>query len=1249
MMNSALHRLASIALRGAVASATIAAAVVSVNVITPSSSAAAAGFGPDSFMAIDGSLRYIPADGGTYGWANSGTPTPSTACPSGAVNVTGSGGLFNCGAPNSADTPSVTYPPIPPTYIGPAVGSSPSNVISETFVSSNINSDSTNCPGGTVVTGSNIFGGGEKWTSPIDSLTYSIGSATPKDQFDDVSAVARINSSKQVELYFAGERPVTNGDTHMDFQFLQNPVTGSAPCSGSFSGNRAQGDFIVEINFNAGGTNPQPALYVWECNGSTLSSNPATGTICGTSYPNATWVQDTSVPTSDFAIASNSAPIPCGGWVCQDTTAATLPAYGLMEGALNLTAVAASLDGGTLGCATTLWPETRSAGSGSTSQLKAFAPPLSFDTCQQTTTKTAPNTTTVALGQSNSDSATVTGTAAAGLPTGSVTFYECGPFTGTISSTSGCDPTSSGAAKLGTVTTPTPSGSYAEIYALPSADAFTAKNPGVYCFAGVYTPAAGNLYQSSSDTSSDECFTVTKITPTVTTAPTKSTVVLGTSNSDVATITGTGTTTPSGTVQFYVCGPDTTATACTTTAANVSDLGTVNLGGANGTDTIHATSPSFTATSTGTYCFLGVYSGDSTYAGGSDSSTTNECFSVGAAASTTTTKASASSIVLGPSGSVSDTVTVTGNATGGAPAGSVTFSVCGPTATGADALCTPTATNTVGSAATLTKATSDTSTATTSTAFTPTTVGTYCFAAVYTPTAGSNYSGSSDNVTGTIDTNECFSVGAAASTTTTKASASSIVLGPTGSVSDTVTVTGNATGGAPAGSVTFSVCGPTATGADALCTPTDSNTVGTPATLTKATSDTSTATTTSSFTPTTVGTYCFAAVYTPTKGSNYTGSSDNVTGTIDTNECFSVTSPPPPPVPTTATTIGTGTTTQASAGSVLLGQSFSDTATVSSGTSAPDGTVTFSLCGPTAAVSTCTPSSANTAGNAISLTTVPGTDTSTATSTTVTPAAVGIYCFAAVYTPTAGSSYAGSSDNTTGTPSAAECVDVVEPILTVVKSSSPSSGSVVAPGTPVTYTLTLTNTGSALASDVTIVDTVPTGTTYVAGSASCGDVPTTVCSVSEHGGVVTWSGVDVAAESGATPGTATVSFGVLVASADTNGQVISNVASFTNEHTPSCTAATCSTNTVTLTVVVPVVKSTVSPPPVVKSTVSPPPVVKAATSAPAPVPAATTVHSGEPWAGSRPYEAAAFAAGLVLVGFGARQRRRLRRAVHRRP
>lgn len=87
--------------------------------------------------------------------------------------------------------------------------------------------------------------------------------------------------------------------------------------------------------------------------------------------------------------------------------------------------------------------------------------------------------------------------------------------------------------------------------------------------------------------------------------------------------------------------------------------------------------------------------------------------------------------------------------------------------------------------------------------------------------------------------------------------------------------------------------------------------------------------------------------------------------------------------------------------------------------------------------------------------------------------------------------------------------------------------------------------------------------------------------------------MDVAAATGTTPGTATVSFRVLVASSDTNGQVISNVASFTNEHTPSCTATTCATNTVTLTVVVPAVKGAVSPPPVAKAASSPPPLTGA--------------------------------------------------------
>jgi hypothetical protein len=74
-------------------------------------------------------------------------------------------------------------------------------------------------------------------------------------------------------------------------------------------------------------------------------------------------------------------------------------------------------------------------------------------------------------------------------------------------------------------------------------------------------------------------------------------------------VTGTGGVTPTGSVTFYVCGP-TLGHACTTAGTN---LGSVTVSGSGNTAT--ATSPAFTPPATGTYCFLGVYSGDGNYAG----------------------------------------------------------------------------------------------------------------------------------------------------------------------------------------------------------------------------------------------------------------------------------------------------------------------------------------------------------------------------------------------------------------------------------------------------------------------------------------------------------------------------------------------------------------------------------------------------------------------------------------------------------
>ena len=88
-----------------------------------------------------------------------------------------------------------------------------------------------------------------------------------------------------------------------------------------------------------------------------------------------------------------------------------------------------------------------------------------------------------------------------------------------------------------------------------------------------------------------------------------------------------------------------------------------------------ATGPSFTPTALGTYCFRADYSGDTNYLGSSDGSAT-ECFTVTPADSSTTSTPADGSIRLGAA--TSDSVTVTGNSTGGTPAGTVNFSVCGP-------------------------------------------------------------------------------------------------------------------------------------------------------------------------------------------------------------------------------------------------------------------------------------------------------------------------------------------------------------------------------------------------------------------------------------------------------------------------------------------------------------------------------------------------------------------------------------------
>lgn len=358
-----------------------------------------------------------------------------------------------------------------------------------------------------------------------------------------------------------------------------------------------------------------------------------------------------------------------------------------------------------------------------------------------------------------------------------------------------------------------------------------------------------------------------------TTTPASPSIVLGSSNTDSAVVSGDASFgSPTGSVAFYECGPTQSAAPCISQNNQVGSQ--VGLTAAANNISI-ASSASFIPDATGYWCFAGVYSGDSNYGGSSDTST-DECFDVTSASSSTTTTPASSSIVLGNSNS--DSVVVTGTSGGLAPTGTVAFYECGPTV--AAAQCTS-QNDQVGTTENLNTGDSDTSSASSS-SFTPTATGYWCFAGVYS--GDSNYSGSSDTIT-----DECFDVTAAASTTTTTPAESTIVHGTTDSDTDLATVTGNTVGGAPRGTVTFFYCFDKYAAAPCETT---TNKVGTGVTLSPGASDSSTATS-AGLKIMGVGYYCFGAYYTPVAVSpnpyaDYGSSNDTAV-----TECFDVVPPEP--------------------------------------------------------------------------------------------------------------------------------------------------------------------------------------------------------------------------------------------------------------------------------------------------------------------------------------------------------------------
>ena len=154
--------------------------------------------------------------------------------------------------------------------------------------------------------------------------------------------------------------------------------------------------------------------------------------------------------------------------------------------------------------------------------------------------------------------------------------------------------------------------------------------------------------------------------------------------SDSATVTVNGASTWSGTVAFYLCGPDdlTSQSTCATGGLLISSGNAVS----NASPT--TSSGNATVTKVGNYCWRGVFTSGTTGVPDATDSSATECFSITPVTPTLATQASGPTVVLG--NPISDTATLSGTAnrpgtpvinptTAGGPAqGTITIKVFGP-------------------------------------------------------------------------------------------------------------------------------------------------------------------------------------------------------------------------------------------------------------------------------------------------------------------------------------------------------------------------------------------------------------------------------------------------------------------------------------------------------------------------------------------------------------------------------------------
>jgi hypothetical protein len=567
-------------------------------------------------------------------------------------------------------------------------------------------------------------------------------------------------------LYFGSDRYDNSGDAQQGVWFFQSKITTAGAKVGGgtgFTGKHRTGDVLVISDFSNGGTVSTIKVFKWQpiCTATNKSSD--TGTVPNGACADANLQSLFSSDAANCTTVQGAGDQACGlvnpstvvmPWSFTDKsgTANNGALNGeLYEGGINLSTLGLAGE-----CFSSVVLETRSSTS-TTAVLKDFilgqlgscAPGMTTqvingagDTENGEVTPGTPVRDTATI--------TITGAQAPADPTGTVTFFLCGPLTG---GATGC---ATGGTNIGTGTL---NGGSNTSDGVATATSPTVNDsgqtgvrgsllPGRYCFRATW-PGDSNYDPSSHSNNDTECFTVAKLPSTTATGSSTqaSNVVPGTSVTDTATVTPTnaGGPTPTGTVDFFLCQPsEVTAGGCEGTAGT--KIGATKTLNSSGQATSDATT---NTTAIGKYCWRAEYSGSNTYLSSTHTNTTTECFTtVKQPSQTATTSNPTGTVNNGLGSTATDTATVTPVTSGQpTPTGTVTFFLCSPSEVTAGG-CEGTAGTQVGAAKTLNssgQATSDASGALN-------TLGKYCWRAEY---SGDGFYLSSSH---TNATTECFTI-----------------------------------------------------------------------------------------------------------------------------------------------------------------------------------------------------------------------------------------------------------------------------------------------------------------------------------------------------------------------------------------------------------------------------------------------------------------------------------------------------------